>query len=106
MSKETVQKIFEAEAEAERLVAEARERATAMRAEAEAAGKELCRIAEEEVTATLSGMLDQLRAKAEEHMERVMQEAQEEAEALEALATLNRKSAEKIVIGGVNSKCR
>lgn len=106
MSKETVVKIRETEAEAARIIAEAKEQAHAMREQAEAEGRERCRSTEEAVSAELSEMLEQIRLKTEEISGHMLEETRARAEAVAANARLNRKSAEKIVIRGLDSKCR
>lgn len=106
MSKDTLQKIREAEDGATRTVAEAGERAKAMKEAAVRAGEEQLAETEKTVSAELAGMLEQIRAKTGELTERVMEETRAEAEEIAARARLNRKSAEKIVIGGLDAKCR
>ena len=106
MSRETILKIKETEAEAVRIVENAREKAKAMKAQAEVEGQALCQTTEAELTQTLDGMLEQIRLKTEEHAERVREATREEAEGVVAVAKLNRKSAEKIVIRGLDAKCR
>lgn len=106
MSKDTLQKIREAEDGATRTVAEAGERAKAMKEAAVRTGEEQLAETEKTVSAELAGMLEQIRAKTGELTERVMEETRAEAEEIAARARLNRKSAEKIVIGGLDAKCR
>lgn len=106
MSKDTLQKIREVEDGAARTVAEAGERAKAMKEEAVRAGEEQLAETEKTVSAELAGMLEQIRAKTGELTERVMEETRAEAEEIAARARLNRKSAERIVIGGLDAKCR
>ena len=106
MSREAILKIKETEAEAARILEDARDRARQMKANTEAEGQKLCRETEEEITQTLSGMLEQIRTKTEEHAARVREATLEEATAVAATAKLNRKSAEKIVIRGLDAKCR
>lgn len=106
MSKDTLEKIRKAEHDAEQLVADAEEKAKAMKAEAVRQGEELCRTTEASVSAELAGMLEQIREKTAELTDRVMEETKTEAEEVAARARLNRKSAEKIVIGGLDAKCR
>ena len=106
MSRETILKLREAETEASRLLAEAEAQAKAMREAAEEAGRALCEKTEREVSAELDGMLEQIRVKAQEHHERVLEETRAEAETIASNVRLNRKSAEKIVIRGLDAKCR
>ena len=106
MSRETIFQLKEAEAEAARIVAQAKAKADQMRADAEEAGQALCLETERSVSEELAGMLEQIREKAEEHRERVLEETRAEAEVVAANVRLNRKSAEKIVIRGLDTKCR
>ena len=106
MSKETFFKIREAEAEAERIVAHAQAESDRMRQEAEAAGKALCETTRREVSQELASMNEQLRIRAQEHTERVIAETKEETDAIAQKVRLTRRSAEKIVIGGLEAKCR
>ena len=106
MSKETIEQIREAEAQADRIIAQAEEKAAKMRAAAEAEGKELCRKTEETVTAEMSAALEQIRQKTEEHASQLLEAANGEAEAIAEASKLNRKMAEKLVIRGLDAKCR
>lgn len=106
MSKEAYFKIREAEAEAERMIAEAEAEAERMIAEARAAGEALCKSAEEETSAELSRMMGQIRQRGEEHIERMLSDGQEETAEIEDQICLTRRSAEKIVIRGLEAKCR
>jgi vacuolar-type H+-ATPase subunit H len=106
MSRESILKIKEAEARADRLVAGAKEQARDMLRQAEAEGQALCDKTECECTAELSAMLGQLRERTAQMRERMEAEAHEEIEALEASVSLRRKVAEKIIIGGLERICR
>lgn len=106
MSKDTLKIIREAEESAARTVAEAEEKAKAMREAAVRRGEEELAETEQTVSAELAGMLEQIRVRTAELTERVLEETKAEAEAVAARARLNRKSAEKIVIGGLDAKCR
>ena len=106
MSKEAFFKIREAEAEAERILAEAEAEASRMITEAKAAGEALCRNAEQETAAELSRKMEQIHQRGEEHVERVLAEGHEEEAEIEEKIRLTRRSAEKIVIRGLEAKCR
>jgi len=106
MSKEAFFKIREAEAEAERILAEAEAEAGRMIAQAKAAGEALCRTAEQETSEELSRMMEQIHQRGEEHVERVLAEGHEEEAEIEEKIRLTRRSAEKIVIRGLEAKCR
>ena len=106
MSRESIQKIQEAEARAERLVEDAKQRARAMQADAERQGREECDRIEEETVASLRTVMEQLRERTEAMSERMKTEAEEEAKNLRDDSALRRRSAEKIVIRRLMSKCR
>ncbi len=106
MSRESIKIIQQKEQEAERIVQEARERAAKMVAEAEANGAELCESTEAETIATAKQVIVQLRERAETMRERLNNEANEEAAEIVRQASLRKRSAEKIVIRGLASKCR
>ncbi len=106
MSKEAFFKIREAEAEAERILAEAEAEASRMIAEARAAGEALCRSAEAQTARELADMMAQIHQRGAEHVERVLAEGREEEAEIEEKIRLTRRSAEKIVIRGLEAKCR
>ena len=106
MSKETINQIREAEAQADRIIAQAEAKAAEMRAQAEAEGKELCRKTEETVAAEMAATMTQIREKTEERAGQLLELANEEAEAIAEASKLNRKMAEKLVIRGLDAKCR
>ncbi len=106
MSNETVLKIIEAETDAKRIIEDAHlETEARIDAEREV-GEKLCRDTEGEVSEELSRIMDQLRAKLAEMETRVASDTEREMAALSDLASLNRRAAEKIIISGVNAKCR
>ena len=106
MSREAILKIKEAEAEADRIVAAAHERARQMISDAENDGRELCRAAEAETRAELDGMLQQIRERTAQLGERLHTENTEEAAQMKRNVALRRKIAEKIIIRGFEAKCR
>ena len=106
MSKETIFKIREAELEAERILAEADAEAARMRAEAEEKGRRLCEETERQVTAELAAVTEQLHQRGQEHIARALEEGQAEADALTDGVRFTRRSAEKLVIRGLEAKCR
>jgi F0F1-type ATP synthase membrane subunit b/b' len=106
MSKETFFKIRETETEAERIIAEAEAEAKRMIAEAKAVGEALCREAERETSEELARMMEQIRQRGDEHVERVLEEGRELAAETEDQIRLTRRSAEKIVLRGLEAKCR
>lgn len=106
MSKDTLTRIREAEAQAQALVLQVEEQAKVMKANAIAEGEHFCRETERSVSEELAGMLEQIREKTAELTARVLEETKAEMEEIAARARLNRKSAEKLVIGGLDTKCR
>ena len=106
MSKETIDQIKEAEAQADRIIAQAEAKAAKMRAAAEEEGKELCRKTEETATAEMTATLAELRKKTEKRADQLSDLANEEAEAIAEASKLNRKVAEKLIIRGLDAKCR
>ena len=59
-----------------------------------------------ETSAELDAMMEQIRQRADEHTLRVIAEGETEAEELAERVKLTRRIAEKIVIRGLESKCR
>lgn len=106
MSRESIKMIKQTEQDAERIVLEAQQRAAQMVAEAEANGALLCENAEAETIATAKQVILQLRERADGLRERLNTEAKDEAAEMVRQASLRKRSAEKIVIRGLASKCR
>ena len=106
MSREAILKIKETEEEAERILSEARARAQELVADAEDEGRRLCQVTEAETAAQLADMLSQIRERTVTMNERVASETEQEVEALRKEVSLRRKSAEKIIIRGFESKWR
>lgn len=106
MSRESIKMVKQTEQEAERILREAQERAAKMVADAEANGAALCESTEAETVAAAKEVIVQLRERAENLRERLDTEAKEEAAEIVRQASLRKRSAEKIVIRGLASKCR
>lgn len=106
MSRESILKVKEAEARAERIVEEAKERAHAMIESAQKEGIALCARTEENAVRESKASMQLLREKTAETLERVNADAEQEVEAMRKEAFLRKRSAEKIVIRGLMSKCR
>lgn len=106
MSRESILKIRETEQQAQCLVENAHHRAERMLEEAETRGKLLCEQTERETTEEMRELLLRLKEKTDEMDQRALSEAEEELEQLRKNARLNRKIAEKIVIRGLDAKCR
>lgn len=106
MSRESINAIKQTELEAERILREAQQKAAQMVADAEANGAALCESTEAETIAAAKAVIGQLREKAENMRERLETEAKQEAGEIVRQASLRKRSAEKIVIRGLASKCR
>ena len=106
MSRESIKVVKQTEQEAERIVREAQEKAAQMVADAEANGVALCERTETETVAAAKKVIVQLRERSDNLRERLDTEARDEAAAIVRQASLRKRSAEKIVIRGLASKCR
>lgn len=106
MSRESIWKIKEIEEEAERIVGDARRRAQEIVAAAEAEGRETCERVERETSVELSAMLEKIHERTVLLTERTEETCAEESAALRERVALRRRAAEKIIIGGVERKCR
>ena len=106
MSRDSIQKIKETEDRAEQIVEDAKQRAREMVAAAERDGLDACERTERETAASIDQMMLQLRERTAAMSERMANEAEEEAAKMRADAALRKRSAEKIVIRGLTSKCR
>ena len=106
MSREAILIIKETEARAEQILRDAQTRARQMREDAEREGRSLCETTEAEMLAQKTEMLKQIGIKSEELLARTLEEAREEADALSAAVALRRKIGEKIIIRGLDTKCR
>ncbi len=106
MSRESILKVRETEQKAERIVEEARARARAMVEKAEADGKAHCAEVEARVLSESAQMKETLRERTSQTVANADEEARKEAETIRKEAFLNKRSAEKIVIRGLMSKCR
>ena len=106
MSRESILKVKETEERAEQIVRDARLRAQEIVAAAEAEGRQTCERVERETAAELSAMLGKIRERTLLLGERTEEECAEEVAALRERVALRRRVAEKIIIGGVERKCR
>ena len=106
MSRESIKLVKQTEQEAERILREAQEKAAQMVADAEANGIALCETTEAETIAAAKEVIVQLRERADGLRDRLETEAKEEAAEITRQASLRKRSAEKIVIRGLASKCR
>lgn len=106
MSKEILEEIRASEAEADRIVAEAEQKASQMRAEAEAAGQKKCEAAEAEAAAALKKALEAAGKQAQAITDEAVKASQTEIDAEAAAANARMEDAVQIVIGGLKAKCR
>ncbi len=106
MSRESILKIKETEDRAEAIVTQARTRAQEMVAQAEREGKERCSKTEAASAQQMHSTLQEIRERTEEMTEKVVAEAKTEVDEIRKKARMNRKIAEKIIIRGLDTKCR
>lgn len=106
MSRDSMIRIKEAETEAERIVADAKKRAQKMLDDAEVSGRSLCEASESQSSAEMAEMLAAVREKAASSTEKVLNDAAGEADQLEEAIRMKRKIAEKIILRGLDAKCR
>ena len=106
MSRESILRIKEAEAEAEALLAKARADAQAMLADAEREGRALLQNAEAEAGAASNAMLADVRERTLQLEERLEGESLEECAEMRKNVLLRRKAAQKVIMRGVEAKCR
>lgn len=106
MSRESILKIKEAEDAAERLVEDAKCRAREMVEAAERDGRALCADTEASTTEEISNTMTQLKERTDSMVERIATEANDAAEEMRKNAALRQRSAEKIVVRRLMSKCR
>ena len=106
MSRESILKIKEAEENAARMVADATEQAQLMVEQARQNGEALCQQAEKEADEEMRQMLDGIKARTEATARRFATDAEAEAEEMKRMSRLHQKVAEKIIIRGLDAKCR
>ena len=106
MSRESILKIKEAEENAALMVADATEQAQLIVAQATQNGEALCEQAEKEAGEEMNQMLDSIKARTEATARRLAAEAQAEADEMKRMSRLHQKLAEKIIIRGLDAKCR
>ena len=106
MSRESILKVKDAEAAAERIVEDAKKQADAMIATARKNGQQMCVAAEASAKESVNTAMAMLHERTAQTMERVDADARDEVEEMRKEAFLRKRSAEKIVIRGLMSKCR
>ncbi|MBQ8310094.1 MAG: hypothetical protein IJX80_03670 [Clostridia bacterium] len=106
MSRESILKIKETEDAAEGIIEDAKFRAREMIETAEREGRALCAETETRTAEEIASTMAQLRERTDAMVDRISAEADEAAEEMRKNAMLRQRSAEKIVVRGLMSKCR
>lgn len=106
MSRESILKVMEAEAKADRLVEDARALSRKRVEEAAKQAELLCAEVEQRTADEISVTLEKIREKTLVLSEKTLAEAEAEAQEIRDRAALSRRAAEKIIIGGLHRKCR
>lgn len=106
MSRDSILKVKEVEAQAEKTVADAKQKAQQMLLQTHEEGRALCNDAELQTLAKREEMMTRIREKSVQLEEAALAEAKEEAADITREVSLRRKIAEKIIIRGLDSKCR
>lgn len=106
MSRESILRIREVEAEAEAIIARARAEAKETLANAEREGRELLGKTEADGLAASAQMLAEIRERTEQLGVRLEEDSRTECAELQKSVQLRRKAAEKVIMRGVEAKCR
>jgi len=106
LSRDTILKIKEAEAQADKIRAAAQAEASARIKAAEADGKKLCADTELRVFAENEKKLGLIREKAEEMINGNREASEEESKAVTDSASLHLREAVRYIIGGVMEECQ
>ena len=106
MAKEIIEKIKEAEAEADRIRAEAQTEAQECLREAEKNGRALCEWAESEGLAENREKIRLIRERADDMMAHSAEEAEQKAAAMRADAEHRMREAVRLILGGVMEQCQ
>lgn len=106
MSKQTIQMITEAEAQAAEIIREARRRADVLYAETEQKSREDREQIEQDTQLRLRKMLEDMKAKSEEILKRSSESAQREAESMNKLAEFHMEEAVKAIVWGITEQCQ
>ena len=88
------------------MVADATEQAQLIVEQAKQNGEALCRQAEKEADEQMRQMLDGIKERTEATARRFATDAESEAEEMKRMSRLHQKVAEKIIIRGLDAKCR
>ena len=106
MSKEIIQKIKDAEAQARKIKSDAQEEAKARIRKAESDGKKLCERAEEEALRTNREKLDAIQEKIDQRLSEQKNAADRSVRELTMTAEFNMREAVKTIVGEVLDKCQ
>ncbi len=106
MSREIIEKIRQAEAQAQRIRSDAQEEAKTRIRTAEAEAKKLCQRAEEQAQRQNREKLDIAKIRAEEVLQNAEKDALLEAKSMEKTADFNMREAVRTIIAGVKEQCQ
>ena len=106
MSKETIQKITQAEQEAREILEAANQRARALYGETEQKSNEDREQLEKETEQRLRAMLEDMQKRSEEILSRSRESAQKEAEQMNKLAEKHMEEAVKAIVWGIMEQCQ
>lgn len=106
MSKEIVNKIREAEAEAQKIRADALEEAKARVKNAEDQGKKLCENAQARAEKENKEKIAVARTRSDELLAKTREEAFAEVGSMREAAEFNMREAVRFIISGVNEQCQ
>lgn len=106
MSKEIVNKIKEAEAQAQKIKNDAQEEAKARVKAAEEQGKKLCEKAQQNAEKENKEKLSLARTRSEELLAKTQEQAEADVEAKKEAAEFNMREAVRFIISGVNEQCQ
>ena len=106
LSKETMTKIAQVEAQAAQILEEAKERARAMSAETEQKCNEDRERIEAETELRLRRMLDDMQKRSTEILERSRESAQKEADEMNRKAEFRMEEAVKAIVWGILEQCQ
>ena len=106
MSKESIRKITQVEAEARQIVEAAQQRARTMYAETEQKSNEDREQLEKQTEQRLRAMLNEMQAKSQEILQRSSEIAQKDAENMNKLAEFHMEEAVKAIVWGIKEQCQ
>ena len=106
MSKETMTKITDVEAQAAKIIETARERARVMYAETEQKSAEDRERVEQETEIRLRRLLDEMQQRSQEILEKSRESAQQNAEEMNRIAEFHMEEAVKAIVWGIVEQCQ